>query len=113
MFELFTAGIGIAGVTGALCLVLGSYGLAVRPVRPWAVALLVVSAIGYAVDVQTGVPRFWTGVGVAASVVGSLYLYEGFGLPWLTLIVGVGGALCAVGRERERDRCDSQSGRSR
>jgi membrane-bound serine protease (ClpP class) len=91
VFELFTAGIGIAGVTGALCLVLGSYGLAVLPVRPWAVALLVVSAVGYAIDVQTGVPRFWTGVGLAASTVGSLYLYEGFGLPWLTLVVGVGG----------------------
>ena len=91
VFELFTAGIGVAGVTGALCLVLGSYGLAVLPTRPWAVGLLVASAFGYAVDVQTGVPRFWTGFGVAAGVVGSLYLYDGIALPWLTLIVGVGG----------------------
>ncbi len=91
VFELFTAGIGIAGVTGAIFFALGSYGLAVLPIRPWAVALLVISAVGYAIDVQTGVPRFWTGVGVAASIVGSLYLYEGFGLPWLTLVVGVAG----------------------
>lgn len=91
VFELFTAGIGIAGVTGALCLLLGSYGLAVLPTRPWAVALLVLAAIGYAIDVQTGVPRFWTGVGVAASVLGSVFLLEGIGLPWLTLLVGVGG----------------------
>ncbi len=91
VFELFTAGIGVAGATGALCLVLGSYGLAVLPTRPWAVGLLLVSAFGYAVDVQIGVPRFWTGVGVAASIVASLRLYEGIALPWLTLVVGVGG----------------------
>lgn len=91
IFELYTAGIGVAGVTGAICIVLGSYGLAVLPTRPWAVALLLISAVGYAIDVQTGVPRFWTGVGVAASIVGSLYLFDGISLPWLTLIVGVGG----------------------
>jgi membrane-bound serine protease (ClpP class) len=91
VFELFTAGIGIAGVTGALCLILGSYGMAVLPTRPWAVALLVLSAFGYAVDVQTGIPRFWTGVGLAASIVGTLYLYDGIAVPWLTLVVGVGG----------------------
>lgn len=91
VFELFTAGIGIAGVTGAFCLLLGSYGLAVLPTRPWAVALLILAAVGYAIDVQTGVPRFWTGVGVAASVLGSLFLLEGIALPWLTLVVGVGG----------------------
>ena len=91
IFELFTAGIGIAGVTGALCLILGSYGMAVLPTRPWAVALLVLSAFGYAVDVQTGIPRFWTGVGLAASIVGTLYLYDGIAVPWLTLVVGVGG----------------------
>jgi membrane-bound serine protease (ClpP class) len=91
VFELFTAGIGIAGVTGALCLILGSYGMAVLPTRPWAVGLLVLSAFGYAVDVQTGIPRFWTGVGLAASVVGTLYLYDGISVPWLTIIVGVGG----------------------
>ena len=91
IFELFTAGIGIAGVTGALCLILGSYGMAVLPTRPWAVALLVLSAVGYAVDVQTGIPRFWTGVGLAASILGTLYLYDGIAVPWLTLLVGVGG----------------------
>ena len=91
VFELFTAGIGVAGVTGALCIILGSYGLSVLPTRWWAVGLLLLSAVGYAIDVQTGVPRFWTGVGVAASIVGSLYLYEGLSIPWLTLVVGVGG----------------------
>jgi membrane-bound serine protease (ClpP class) len=91
VFELFSAGVGLAGGLGALCLVLGGYGLAVLPTRPWAVAVLVLAAFGYAVDVQTGVPRFWTGVGVAASLIGSLYLYDGIAVPWLTMIVGVAG----------------------
>ena len=96
VFELFTAGVGLAGVGGAFCLLLGSYGLAVLPTRPWAVGLLIFAAFGYAIDVQTGVPRFWTGVGVAASVVGSLYLYDGIAVPWLTLVVGVGGLALAM-----------------
>src|SRR5690606_40031645 len=54
-----------------ISLVLGSYGLDVLPARWWAVALLVVSMFGFAVDVQIGVPRFWTGVGVVTLVVGS------------------------------------------
>ena len=44
-----------------------------------------------AVDVQIGVPRFWTGVGVVTLIVGSLYLYDGMSLSWITLLVGVVG----------------------
>jgi membrane-bound serine protease (ClpP class) len=39
IFEFFTAGIGIAGVVGAVCSMLGIYGLAALPIRGWAVAL--------------------------------------------------------------------------
>jgi membrane-bound serine protease (ClpP class) len=91
IFELFTAGVGIAGVVGAGSLVLGAYGLDVLPARWWAVALLVVSMFGFAVDVQIGVPRFWTGVGVVALVVGSFALYDGMSLSWITLLVGIVG----------------------
>lgn len=98
VFELFTAGVGVAGVVGAGSFVLGCYGLAVLPVRPWAVGLLVVSMVAFAVDVQTGVPRFWTGVGFAAYALGSLLLYDGLSLSWITLLVafvGVGLAFLA------------------
>ena len=61
IFEFYTAGIGIAGFVGAGSFVLGCYGLDVLPARWWAVALLVVAMFGFAVDVQTGVPRVWTG----------------------------------------------------
>jgi membrane-bound serine protease (ClpP class) len=91
VFELFTAGVGVAGVVGAGSLILGAYGLDVLPARWWAVALLVVSMFGFAVDVQIGVPRFWTGVGVLALVVGSFALYEGMSLSWITLLVGIVG----------------------
>jgi membrane-bound serine protease (ClpP class) len=91
VFELFTAGVGVAGVVGAGSLILGAYGLDVLPARWWAVGLLVVSMFGFAVDVQIGVPRFWTGVGVVTLIVGSFWLYDGVGLSWITLIVGIGG----------------------
>lgn len=96
VFELFTAGVGVAGVVGAGCTVLGCYGLAVLPARGWAVALLVGTVLAYAIDVQTGVPRLWTGVGTVALVVGSLFLYDGLSLSWITLLVGIVGMLVFV-----------------
>jgi membrane-bound serine protease (ClpP class) len=96
VFELFTAGIGVAGVVGAGCTILGCYGLAVLPARGWAVALLVLTVLAYSVDVQTGVPRVWTGIGTVALIVGSFSLYEGLSLSWITLLVGIVGMLIFV-----------------
>lgn len=97
VFEFFTAGVGVAGVVGAGSLVFAAYGLATLPARPWAVTLIVVSALAFAIDVQTGVPRFWTGVGIATFVFGSVFLYDGLSLSWLTLVVGIAGVLLAFG----------------
>lgn len=91
VFELFTAGVGVAGLVGAGGFVLACYGLAVLPTRPWAAIVLVVALFGFAVDVQTGVPRFWSTVGVIGLIVGSLRLYDGQSLSWITLLVGVVG----------------------
>lgn len=96
VFELFTAGVGVAGVVGAGCTVLASYGMAVLPARGWAVGLLVLTVVAYAVDVQTGVPRVWTGIGTVALVVGSFMLYDGLSLSWITLGVGIAGMLIFV-----------------
>ena len=52
LFEFFTAGIGIAGVVGTALLALGSYGLGVLPVRPWAVALLLFAMFAFAIDIH-------------------------------------------------------------
>lgn len=94
VFELYTGGIGIAGGVGAACVALAGYGLAILPVNPWALALLVLSMFGFAVDVQTGVPRLWTGVGVVALVAGSLLLYDDpVSLGWLPLVGGTVGVV--------------------
>ncbi len=100
VFEFFTAGVGVAGVVGAVCAFLGSYGLAELPARWWAVALLVLAFAAFAVDVQVGIPRFWTGVGIVLLTIGSLVLYEplpgtGMRIGILTLVVGIGGTMLA------------------
>ena len=54
----------------------------------------------FAVDVQVGIPRFWTAVGIVGTVIGSLWLFEP--LPgatlrpsWITLLAGIGGIVLA------------------
>jgi len=89
VFEFYSIGIGIAGVIGAVFLALGGYGLAVLPIRTWALVLLVLSMIAYSIDVQTAVPRAWTSIGMALFVVGTLFLYpEGdVSMSWIPILV--------------------------
>lgn len=98
LFEFYTAGVGVAGSVGAVCTILAAYGLAELPARGWAVALLVLAMLAFAVDVQVGIPRFWTGVGIVLTIVGSIFLYEpitGTSIwpSWLALVVGIGGIM--------------------
>lgn len=95
VFELYTAGVGIAGVLAAVLFVFGCYGLAVLPARSWAVGLLVVSMLAFCVDIQTGVPRFWTGFGFVAFALGTLFLFDGPRLSWIT-VVGTFAALATA-----------------
>ncbi|MEA2844454.1 MAG: hypothetical protein QOJ69_2125, partial [Actinomycetota bacterium] len=92
IFEFFSVGIGVAGATGALLLVLAGYGLAVLPTSPLGLALVVLGLFGFAVDVQSGAPRTWTAIGSMCLVVGSVLLFgDGIGIPWLTLIAVLAG----------------------
>ncbi len=92
VFEFYTAGVGVAGVVGAGMFLLGSFGLWVLPVSLIAVALLVFSMFAFSVDVQTGVPRFWTIVGALALLVGTVILYgDGVSMSWIPMVVGVVG----------------------
>ena len=100
VFEFFTAGVGVAGVVGAGALVLACTGLAALPARGWAVGLIIASMFAFAIDVQVGIPRFWTGVGIVGTVIGSFWLFEP--LPgatlrpsWITLLAGIGGIVLA------------------
>ena len=96
VFELFTAGVGVAGVVGAVFFLLGCYGLAVLPTRPWAAALLVFAMFGYSIDVQTGVPRIWTAIATVSFTIGSVALYDGVSLSWITLLAGIVGMTLAM-----------------
>ena len=96
LFELFTAGVGVAGLVGAGSLILGCYGLAVLPTRPLGVALLLVAMFGYGVDIQTGVPRVWTGIATACFALGSIVLYDGVSVSWITLLITFVGISLAM-----------------
>ncbi len=96
VFELYTAGVGIAGGIGAITFLLGCYGLAALPARGWAVALLLVAMFGYAVDIQIGVPRVWTAIATVCLIVGSLTLFEGVLLSWITLLAGIVGVFAGM-----------------
>lgn len=98
IFEFFTAGVGIAGGVGAVSLILASYGLVALPTNFWAVGVLVAAALAFAIDVQVGIPRFWTGVGIVLTIAGSWFLFQplpGTSLrpSWITLIAGIGGMM--------------------
>lgn len=96
LFEFFTAGIGVAGLVGAVSLVLGSLGLGALPISGVGLALMLLAMLAFAVDVQVGIPRFWTGVGMILYIVSSFTLFQpADGLTmrpsWITLSTGIIG----------------------
>lgn len=91
IFELFTAGVGVAGVVGAGAFILSGYGMWVLPTHWWAFPVLAVAMFAFAVDVQTGVPRIWTGIGIVLFVVFSFTVFDGMSLSWITLLVAIVG----------------------
>jgi membrane-bound serine protease (ClpP class) len=98
IFEFFTAGVGIAGGVGAVCALLGCYGLSALPVRPVALALLLLAMLAFAIDVQVGIPRLWTGVGIVLFIVSAWTLYKPVAgndmrMGWITLVVAVIGVM--------------------
>ncbi len=100
VFEFYTAGVGVAGVVGAGSIVLAATGLAALPTNWWAVGLLVAATVAFAVDVQVGLPRVWTGIGIVLTVIGSWWLFAplpGVSLrpSWITLVAGIGGMMLA------------------
>ena len=53
--------------------------------------LCVISAFAFGIDIQTAIPRVWTAIGLVLWSVGSIFLFDGFRAPWLSLATGVGG----------------------
>jgi membrane-bound serine protease (ClpP class) len=77
LFEFYTAGIAVAGVTGAVALVGAFAGFAHLPVRWWAVALVVLAFVAFAVELQVGTLGPYTGLGLAFLLAGSWWMYGG------------------------------------
>ncbi len=96
LLDFFTGGIGVAGGVGCGSLLLACYGLGVLDIRIWALVVLIVAMFGFAIDLQTGVPRFWTVFGVACLIIGSLQLFATHSVSWLTLVGGIGLTLAFV-----------------
>src|SRR5207244_711087 len=66
VFEFYTAGVGLAGVVGAVAVAGAMVGFSHLPVRWWAFGLLVLATLGFAVDVQAGGLGVWTVIGARA-----------------------------------------------
>ena len=77
IFELYNPGIGLAGIIGAVCLLLGFYALSVLPTNWAGVLLLVLAVMFLLVDLHTAGLGVWTIGGVAALIAGGLLLFAG------------------------------------
>jgi membrane-bound serine protease (ClpP class) len=77
IFELYNPGIGLAGILGAVSLLLGFYALSVLPTNWAGVFLVVLGVVFFVVDLQAAGLGIWTVGGIVALVTGSLLLFSG------------------------------------
>ena len=76
LFEVFQPGFGVAGMAGILTLGISGFGLFVMPVTWWAVALVVLGLILYALDTAIAGFGFVTAAATASFVAGSVWFYD-------------------------------------
>ena len=110
VFEFYAAGPGVAAVIAVVCLILGGYGVAVLPVRWWAVALLPFGLLLYTVDFQRNDLGWKSLVGTAALLGSGWYFTDAapqmVSTWWIILLIVVctalwfGFALTTVVRSR-------------
>jgi membrane-bound serine protease (ClpP class) len=97
IFEIYNPGIGLAGIVGLVCLVLGLYALSVLPTNWAGVALLVGGVIFFIVDLHTGSLGAFTAAGVVALIGGGMLLFSGaapaVSLSWWAIAFSVAGTL--------------------
>ena len=75
-FEFYAVGPGLAAATAAGALLLGGYGLAVLPVRWWAVAFVPLGLLLYTIDFQRNDLGWKSLLGTAALAFGGLFLTD-------------------------------------
>jgi membrane-bound serine protease (ClpP class) len=77
VFELSQPGIGLAGVAGAISVILSFYALAVLPVNLAGLLLLVLGLVFFTIDVMTAGLGVWTLGGALGLLTGSLLMFGG------------------------------------
>jgi membrane-bound serine protease (ClpP class) len=98
VFELSQPGIGIAGLAGAVALILSFYALAVLPVNVAGLLLILLGLVFFTIDVFTAGLGVWTVGGALALLAGSILLFGGVApaiavSPWVIGIVVAGSVL--------------------
>jgi membrane-bound serine protease (ClpP class) len=100
IFEFSSPGFGVAGVTGAICLLLGLFALQMLPVNYAGLALLLLAFALMAAELLS--PGFGVlgGGGVIAFIAGALLLFDrdvpGFGVPLALIVLLAGTSLATV-----------------
>lgn len=79
IFEFYALGPGLAAAVGAVSLLLGGWGLAVLPTRPWAVAMTLFGFVALTWAYQRGRSVVATTVGTLLLFFGGVYLVDGQG----------------------------------
>ena len=77
IFELYNPGIGLAGILGAVALLLSFYALSILPTNWAGVALVALAVVFLVVDLQTAGLGVWTVGGVIALIAGGVLLFGG------------------------------------
>ena len=86
LFEVFQPGFGVAGVAGIVTVAIGVFGLTVLPVTWWAVALVVLGLLLYALDTAVAGFGAVTVLATATFAAGSYWFYDSDVIavdPWL------------------------------
>lgn len=97
LFEFYSVGIGIAGLTGAVTVAIASYGLGALGARPIGLVLIGLAVFGFGVDVQAGVPRVWTAIGTVSLLLGSWQLFPSDrSVSWVAIVLVLAGTLVFV-----------------
>jgi membrane-bound serine protease (ClpP class) len=98
VFELAQPGVGVAGVAGAVALIMALFALGSLPFSVAGLGLVVLGLVFFAIDVVTAGLGVWTVGGTLALLAGSILLFGGVApaievSPWVIGIVVVGSVL--------------------
>ncbi|MBE2241472.1 MAG: nodulation protein NfeD [Burkholderiaceae bacterium] len=101
VFEFASPGFGVAGVAGAICLLLGLYALQMLPVNYTGLGLLLLGLLLFAAELHA--PSFGAlgAGGVVAFIAGGILLFDnaqpGYGVPlWLILALAASSAIVVL-----------------